>query len=328
MNEDASAATPSADTTPAEKIRPARARAKSRNYAFPFGISLALGLLGVAGTGSPVFPLLVMTSYLIYGLATARKEGVIIEFSDSFYYLGFALTLLSLCVALGSMSGFFQTQVKVDILTAFSQALLTTVYGVVGRVWLQLFYRTSQEHIEATNRQIVELSQEYLSQLQVLNTKATTTLESTIAVFSSDLTSRVAGIRKSLAIIDETLQRSAQASIDHAASGEVLVKMVLSLGEAASKASGDLVKEFGQVGRTLSKSVGEVEHASALMARHVKSLDESGIASLRASLRSVVSEAKQINKELGEQVRDLKAEGIGALARAIAEMSQRVREID
>src|SRR5436190_2758439 len=106
VSSDPSAATPPVSNSP-------------HNYAKWFGLALLLGSLGIAITHNPFPPLLVMAGYLAYGLATAKREGLVVEFSDSFYYLGFALTLLSLCVGLGAVQGVFATDVKTDILATF-----------------------------------------------------------------------------------------------------------------------------------------------------------------------------------------------------------------
>jgi ABC-type transporter Mla subunit MlaD len=164
---DSSAPIPTSSPPLAQPSLPAAVapRAKRvRNLAVPFGVALVSGIFLIVTIPSPFPPLLAMVGYLFFGLDSSRREGVLIEFTDSFYYLGFSLTLVALTHGLGAFVGV--PKVDQAVLVTFGQALLTTVLGVIGRISVQLFYRTAQEGIERTNQEVERISRELIDELQ------------------------------------------------------------------------------------------------------------------------------------------------------------------
>jgi hypothetical protein len=299
-----------------------------RNYAWAFAGAILAGVVAVGGTQHPFPALLVMTVYLLYGLATAKREGVIIEFSDSFYYLGFTLTLLSLAFNLGSVRGFFRPGPTPDKLAAFGQAILTTIFGVIGRIWMQLFYRTTQESIEELNRRIGQVSREYLGDLEDISARAVR-LRAKVLVGIEDLLTRSASESgKALGSISQNLQRTTEAAKTCAEAAEAGTKAMTEAVKAAKDLGTRMNQQFEGAGQIIRQATAETEGAVTAMTKHVQRLDESAIASLRASLRSVVTESKEMNKALTEQVNHLRTNGLTDLAASMREMSAQIRELD
>jgi len=145
----------------------ARLRAHSeRNFSAPFVVALTLGFITI-GTMPPTWrwgPVLVMIAYFAWGLRTAKRAGLVVEFSDSFYYLGFALTLTSLLNATGVFGG--ELPDGKEMVIEFGRGLTTTVVGVVGRVVFQLYYQVAQEAIEKTTAQIQEVASRFVTALK------------------------------------------------------------------------------------------------------------------------------------------------------------------
>jgi hypothetical protein len=168
-------------------VRPAKA-----NLARPYAIALVIG--GVAVLASRVFwpvAILSMIAYLVYGLREAKAHGYVLEFADSFYYLGFTLTIAALLGALqpfdwaaGAAPG------ASDVLKHFGMGMFTTLFGVAGRTVLQMYYRTPDEAIERTNQQIAVAAAEYLDRLESLNEKAATVLSTTVVQLGERLEQR------------------------------------------------------------------------------------------------------------------------------------------
>lgn len=114
-------------------------------YGPAFLSALLVGSLGIASPlvaksglspGAMIFPMVVMGIYC--GLLV-RWKLLSEESGDSFYYLGFAFTLVALLVALyGFQMGTHEKGVD-PVIRAFGVALTTTVIGLVGRVILLSF---------------------------------------------------------------------------------------------------------------------------------------------------------------------------------------------
>ena len=148
-----------------------------------FGLIFILGtILIFAGGGSPVGwigPVVAMQLYIAYGLSASKKIRSTSEFADSVYYLGFVFTMISLLSS---------TWVKIDvdspdkILELFAIALITTIIGIVARLFLSQFDRTTDEQVEDANQRILDMVDDYIERLGLISSetdeKSTVILES------------------------------------------------------------------------------------------------------------------------------------------------------
>jgi hypothetical protein len=81
-------------------------KARRANLAIPYAIATVLGAVAVFVSPDLWWvPVIAMFLYLGFGLNEARREEFTLEFSDSFYYLGFTLTIASLLASLRPFSG-------------------------------------------------------------------------------------------------------------------------------------------------------------------------------------------------------------------------------
>ena len=105
-----------------------------------FGLVFLIGTIFIfAGGGTPagwIGPVIAMLLYIAYGLSSSKKIRSTGEFADSVYYLGFVFTMISLLsstwvkIAVGSPD---------KILELFAIALITTIIGIVARLFLSQF---------------------------------------------------------------------------------------------------------------------------------------------------------------------------------------------
>src|SRR5438552_8918566 len=108
---------------------------KPVNLAMPYGMATVVGALAVFSSPKGLWfvPIVIMLVYLGFGLQLARRSGMVLEFSDSFYYLGFTFTIASL---LASLDPFHFDPAKnpepAVILHYFGLGLFTTLIGLRG----------------------------------------------------------------------------------------------------------------------------------------------------------------------------------------------------
>jgi hypothetical protein len=112
-------------------------------------------------------PWIVMLGYGLLGHAKAEQTGTMFEFADSVYYLGFTLSVGALLASLDP----FNPNAKPDaerLFRLFGLALITTLFGVVGRTALQTFYRLPSETIEEVNQRLTAEARRYVDRLSEL----------------------------------------------------------------------------------------------------------------------------------------------------------------
>ena len=144
----------------------------------PYAIATLTGAIPVFfDAGLWFVPIVAMLGYLGFGLDKAKREGFQLEFADSFYYLGFTLTISSLLASLHPFESV--TPNPEEVLRFFGLGLLTTLVGVIGRTVLQMYYRTTGESIEALNQRIETAAREYFDKIEQINARAGALLTST-----------------------------------------------------------------------------------------------------------------------------------------------------
>jgi hypothetical protein len=149
-----------------------KAKGKRPNFAMPYLLALVGGVLPVfISPDAFIFPIGAMLLYLFLGYGAAAKDGQMFEFADSFYYLGFALSMASLLASLEPFGPQSSSPDPKAILHRFGLGMFTTLIGVGGRTVLQMFHRLPHETLESTNQRIQEEATIYLTGLTELREK-------------------------------------------------------------------------------------------------------------------------------------------------------------
>lgn len=196
--------------TPGDESRAASRRRPSANESL-LGAYLSCAIIGgVAVAYSPdlwIFPVVTMVFYFVYGHGRAAREGYVLEFADSVYYLGFTLTLMALFGSLEPFQWGQRDPLDPDsVMHHFGLGLITTLLGVLGRTGLNMFYRTPTESLESIKRQITEEAGDYLETLQLLNGRARDVLSGTLGELETTLRGEMESISASLARLGARLQ--------------------------------------------------------------------------------------------------------------------------
>lgn len=192
---------------------PARARRGAQRFAWAYLLAFLVGAIPVFASAEVFWPvpLIAMGLYLAIGTRLARESGVIFEFADSFYYLGFTLSVSSLLASLEPFN-FVHRPDPEKVFHYFGLGMLTTLAGVVGRTMLQTYYRTPAETLETVNRQIADQAREYLENLAQLNTQVSSIVTKTATTYQEKVTPELDKIVAVLARTTVQIEAEASAS--------------------------------------------------------------------------------------------------------------------
>jgi Sec-independent protein translocase protein TatA len=136
-----------------------------------YAIAVLAGVVPVfISAGFWWIPVVAMIGFFAAGYKQAVDDGMIYEFADAFYYLGFTLSIGALLAALDPFHASTRPNATI-MLHQFGLGMLTTLIGVTGRTVLQSYHRLPSETLESVNRQIAEQGHEYLDHLQNLNSR-------------------------------------------------------------------------------------------------------------------------------------------------------------
>ena len=138
-----------------------------------FFIAFSIGGLMIFASGGKktgwIGPVLVMVIYIVYGISASKKIRITNEFADSVYYLGFVFTLISLLASVW-------IEIEVDspdkILELFAVAIITTIVGIIARLGLSQFDKSTDEQIEDSNQRISNMVEDYVERLNMFSMQA------------------------------------------------------------------------------------------------------------------------------------------------------------
>ena len=147
---------------------------KQHSIAIIFSVTVLIASLGISiGIlfNSPflmaiIFPVAIMFGYIRY----VQKTDVNLPSSikgDSYYYLGFILTLISLAISLINLS--ISNSVNMNsIIGSFGAALFTTIIGLVARLSITTFSAATSERTEQLKNEIEDSLMSFRLQLEEL----------------------------------------------------------------------------------------------------------------------------------------------------------------
>jgi uncharacterized protein YoxC len=238
------------------------------------------------------------------------------DFADSFYYLGFLLTLVALTSVLVHLGNVAGDQLLQGVLQHFGIALATTVVGLLGRVLLVMFSRTPSD-IETSAR--IRAEQAYDSLARSLDRMA-----AEAEVFSGSFATR---LNTALGPIEPAVQRMVS-SADRAAQGlEPLHERVIEFGKGldlaraktgeSATALHDRIKDVGD------QTAGEL----ADTAKELKDLVRPIGAALRVLEQDVGATRGRLDQSTAdfEQKLATTAASMSAAASALVVLTDRIR---
>lgn len=174
-----------------------------------------MGVLGLmysaASQSSPTWTILVLIGLLVgyagYGYSIKKKN--VVQFADSFYYMGF---LWALCVLIAVFVMWPAPKLTVDaVLTAFGYALVTTFCGMLLRLVVMQFHDTvpdrlldAQDTIDRRVAVLIEQINLATSEITSFKDRISVDLGATL----QDLVRSLSDVRKKIAEQHETMTRA------------------------------------------------------------------------------------------------------------------------
>lgn len=179
-----------------------------------FLITLIVGIIGIIVgiyLGSTFIslatPIVVMAVYIAITSYTKSDLPMII-IGDSYYYQGFIFTLVALMASLFSLG----INEKVDMnamVASFGAALITTIIGLVARLFINSFSVNAQQRRERLEIEIERALRNFSGQLEVLTTQVVSSVNNVHASSQSSLQKIIAEYDKmNEEIIDKQIKSS------------------------------------------------------------------------------------------------------------------------
>ena len=146
-----------------------------------FIICLIIGTVGIiagvmlhSSAISLIVPICIMTFY-IYVTFTKDTDLPITVIGDSYYYQGFVFTLVALMASLFSLG--VNEQVNMNSMVAsFGAALVTTIVGLVSRLYVTSFSVAAQNRREQLESQIEKSLDKFSGQIDILTQQVVTSI--------------------------------------------------------------------------------------------------------------------------------------------------------
>lgn len=194
-------------------------------------------------------PLLVMAAYIAFGLKRQDRDVTDEKFADSCYYLGFIFTITSIVFSLFDLPS-IGDRIQ-EIAVRFGAAMVSTVAGLVVRVYLVSFRPDSSDALKDAEDAVLEAAQKFREQLVMAYEK--------LGDFQSQVTSASEKSVEAVKLLAEKLTQ------DHS---ERMERVFVDLNERNQKA--------------VTQALSEVSAASSRMAQSVDGYADSMTSNLRS----------------------------------------------
>lgn len=112
-------------------------------------------------------PLAIMGAYVLLGLKRRDQDVTDEKFADTCYYLGFIFTITSIIFSLFDLPS-IGTKLQ-EIAVRFGAAMVSTVVGLVVRVYLVSFKKDGADAIQDAEEAVIEASQRFREHLVIAN---------------------------------------------------------------------------------------------------------------------------------------------------------------
>jgi hypothetical protein len=237
-----------------------------------------------------------MVVFLAIGYEDARKSGMVYEFADAFYYLGFTLSIGTLLAALDPFHVGVAPDVKVTF-HLFGLGMFTTLIGVTGRTLMQSYHRLASETLDSINRQLAEQGQRYLDSIEKLNARAAYLLGGSLDEYQQRL---IEPLERLGGALDKSAKIATHA-LDHAISLTEAAQRAATKMQMTSESAATLVKASADVSATAVKSTAKtsVESLQSLGNEAMQGRDR--VAAMGAQLK-VLAEGPESLVQLASRV--------------------------
>lgn len=255
-------------------------------------------------------PVVIMAAY-IYKTLERQSDLPISVIGDSFYYLGFILTLVALVTSLVALAADASVNMN-NVVGSFGAALITTIIGLVARLVVTSFSvqaKERREHLENEIERSLTSFSEHLDSLTTgvvasitkVHAGTETALNETIKRYDSVQHELLEQYKTSMTLAEKSVQESMEnlsVRIDSIeVTPDLLSKPLIQSIEEISNVLSDHQRSYAEVNSKLSASnialSGQFDQSSSLIQSHVDRL-ESSLA------KAVERQANQYEKRLND----------------------------
>jgi hypothetical protein len=230
--------------------------------AWILGTRWALWTIGFA------LPLAIMGAYVVLGLYKRDPDEVSDEkFADSCYYLGFIFTITSIIIALFDIDKLGESGKLAEIAVRFGAAMVSTVAGLVVRVYLVNFKKDLADIARTMEDDLLEAGRTFRTHLNL----ATENLK--------DLNAKV-----------------------HDASGIVVARLEVAIAENAKANAEELERLFGNVSHQIATAVKESNDDIRESSDQLKKSLQTYVVSLVASTKHHEDKLNDVSSKLEQQL--------------------------
>lgn len=275
---------------------------------------------GYGGVYHWFWPVLLMIGYTIVGLNVSRKDYSPLDFADSIYYLGFTFTLIMLAVTLLSRDA-----ATSSVIAYFGTAVVTSIFGIVLRSVIQLFYRTPEENIDAANARIQEVVDKFIANLDTLNQKVVSNIESIEKAFGNRFIGLKDSVEEVQNRVEEYLKSFSEqfkefADIKFEEVKKVTDSMIEHIGEI-EKLNKNVQESLRKISEFTEKSLSDIQN---LQEQQDKALKNFEIETIKVEER-FAENLKKLSEKLNEQFQKLEVD-LSGLSANIREISTNILE--
>jgi len=251
---------------------------------------IILGIWFNSSVMSMILPLLVMGGYIYYVL-NDEPDLPKSTIGDSFYYLGFILTLSSLVVSLVALAGSDGVNMNA-IIGSFGAALTTTIVGLIARLFVTSFSVESRVRRERLEDEMERTITQFTLQLGVLTSQVNASItsvhsntneaiESTLAKYQSVSSEVATGFKETMDDCSEKIQVSFHGLSTRIDAVEVKPDLITQpVGAALSKLietievhSGSYYSLNESMVASNNKFSNQLDKSSSVMSDHINTLE-------------------------------------------------------
>ncbi len=272
------------------------------------------------GWGPWLVALLLSALMVLFGWVIRETEVHSDSKGDSFYYLGLLFTFIALVAALVAFDWGSDANRTIGIIRNFGIALVTTIWGLAGRVWYTMSGDAPGDLEEATRVDLEEAVSEMKGSLD----RARNQLDILANTFEVSGKAMVATVGR----ISDTADRAAQTTDRLDALANRVAGTAESLAENVNAFNG-AVEDGAKAARSLRESLDETGERSAALGRELASAG-SGF----RAFTTVVAQAGKAAVPVAQTIREASdglasaASETASLRGTISGLQRRAREVD
>lgn len=141
-----------------------------RLFALAVGLKISFAVAGYLA-GDPLWlgmaaPMAVMILYMYVGYHKRESDVSEDKFADSCYYLGFIFTIVSIIMCLIDVPKLSPGRGMYEIAMRFGTAMISTVLGMIVRVYLVSFRKDTADSIKDVEASLIETTRAFTLQMQ------------------------------------------------------------------------------------------------------------------------------------------------------------------